>query len=104
MCYIARVSVTPGKSYVGWAYVRARNVTPPRRTTFEIRWNDAQGAWHAAGHQVSAKAVEAGEWARVTAVAKAPEGAASAVVLLVAYDIADDETVWFDDAFLAEIP
>jgi len=104
MCYIARVSVTPGNSYVGWAYVRARDVTPPRRTTFEIRWNDAQGAWHAAGHQVSAKAVEAGEWARVSAVAKAPEGAASAVVLLVAYDIADDETVWFDDVLLAEIP
>ena len=32
------------------------------------------------------------------------EAAASAVVLLVAYDIADDESVWFDDVFLAEIP
>ncbi len=104
MCYIARAPVAPGKSYVGWAYIRALDTTPPRRTTFEIRWNDAQGAWHSAGQQVSAEVQEAGQWARVTAAAKAPEGAASAVVLLVAYDIADDETVWFDDAFLAEVP
>ncbi|MEA3401454.1 MAG: DUF4838 domain-containing protein [Armatimonadota bacterium] len=104
MCYIARVPVTPGRHYVGWAHIKARDIDPPRRTTFEIRWNDAQGAWHAAGAQVRAEAQTAGRWTRVTAAAQAPEGAASAVVLLVAYGIADDETVWFDDAFLAEVP
>ncbi len=104
MCYIARAPVTPGKAYVGWAYIRALGAAPPRRTTFEIRWNDAQGAWHAAGAQVSSEVRTAGEWSRVTAAARAPDGAASAVVLLVAYGIADDETVWFDDAFLAEVP
>lgn len=104
MCYIAKAPVTPGKSYIGWAYLRTLDATLPRRTTFEIRWNDAKGAWHAAGQQVSAAVQKVGQWTRVTAAAKAPDGAASAVVLLVAYDIADDETVWFDDAFLAELP
>jgi len=103
MCYIAKAPVEPGKRYVGWAYIKAEDVTQPRRTTFEIRWNNAQGAWHAGGQQVSSEVQRAGEWLRVTAVATAPEGAASAVVLLVAYDIAEDETVWFDDAFLAEV-
>ena len=104
MCYIAKAPVTPGKSYIGWAYLRTFDATLPRRTTFEIRWNDARGAWHAGGQQVSTAVQHAGKWTRVTAAVKAPEGAASAVVLLVAYGIADDETVWFDDAFLAELP
>ncbi len=104
MCYIARAPVTPGRSYVGWAYIRALNAGPRRRTTFEIRWNDAQGAWHAAGAQVASEVWTLGEWSRVTAAAKAPDGAASAVVLVFAYDIGDDETAWFDDVFLAEVP
>ena len=104
MCYITRIPVTPGKSYVGWAHIRAPDVTPPRRTTFEIRWNNAGGAWHAAGHNVSAEATRAGEWTRLTAAATAPDGAASAIVLLVVYGIADDETAWFDDVFFTEAP
>ena len=83
MCYITRVPVTPGKQYVGWAYARVQNVETPRRTTFEIRWNDAKGAWHAAGQQASAEAVEVRKWTRLTAAATAPDGTASAVLLLV---------------------
>jgi hypothetical protein len=104
MCYITRVPVTPGKRYVGWADARVESATPPRRTTFEIRWNDANGAWHAAGRQASAEAVEVGDWTRLTAAAIAPEGAASAVLLLVVYGIADEETAWFDDVFFTEVP
>ncbi len=106
MSYIAKVPATPGKRYVGWAHIRADDVTLPRRTTFEIRWNSAKSggaAWTAGGHQVSAEVQKVGEWARVTAAVTAPEGAASAVVLLVTYNIADGETVWFDDVFLAEV-
>jgi len=104
MCYITRVPVTPGRQYVGWAYARADNVTAPRRTTFEIRWNDAQGRWHAPDRQATAPATEAGTWTRLIAAATAPDGAASAVLLLVVYDIADEETAWFDDVFFAEVP
>jgi hypothetical protein len=104
MCYITRVPVTPGRRYVGWAYARVGDAAPPRRTTFEIRWNDAKGAWHAAGQQASAEAVRSGEWTRLIAAATAPEGAASAVLLLVVYEIGDDETAWFDDVFFTEVP
>jgi hypothetical protein len=104
MCYITRVPVTPGKRYVGWAHARAGDVQPPRRTTFEIRWNDAEGRWHAADRQATAPATEADQWTRLIAAATAPEGAASAVLLLVVYEIADRETAWFDDVFFAEAP
>jgi len=104
VCYITRVPITPGKRHVGWAYIRAQNVTAPRRTTFEIRWNDAAGAWHAPAAQASSEVRVAGEWSRVIAAARAPEGAAAAVVLVVADGLADEETVWVDDVFLAEVP
>ena len=104
MCYITKVPVTPGRRYVGWAYARTDTVEPPRRTTFEIRWNDAEGRWHAGDRQATAVATEAGQWARLPAAATAPDGAAAAVLLLVVYDNAEDQTAWFDDVFLTEVP
>jgi len=104
MCYVTRVPVTPGKRYAGWAWGRAGNVTPPHRTTFEIRWNDAQGRWYATDRQVAVEVAKAGEWTRLTAGATAPESSASAILLLVGYGIKDNDTVWFDDVFYTQVP
>ena len=103
MCYIARAPVTPGKNYVGWAHIYVTGATPPRKTTLDLRWSDANGAWHAGGQNVSTEVRTVGEWSRVTVAAEAPEGAASAVVLIVVDKQREGETTWCDDIFLAEV-
>ncbi|HIE51641.1 MAG TPA: DUF4838 domain-containing protein [Armatimonadetes bacterium] len=103
-CYVTQVPVEPGERYYCSVYARRSR---PRESEVKllVQWKDAAGQWFSAPAQVSplpADAVE--EWEHLGVLFTVPEGAAFAVVTLVAYGLESDEAVWFDDAQLVHLP
>jgi hypothetical protein len=97
LCYITTVPVEAGRRYAASAWVMAEKATATRKTTLEIRWQDAKGAWFGGGLNTATAVRKPGQWERLVSAVKAPEGAANAVILLVADKIPEGERAWFDD-------
>ena len=97
LCYIATVPVETGTRYIGQAWARAQSVEAGRRTVFEVRWHDAQGQWFTGAPTYAVEVSQPHTWERLVIPFTAPEGAAQAVLLLIAYGLPEDGTVWFDD-------
>ena len=104
LCYIATVPVQPGKRYAvsGWGF--AEKVSPTRKTTLEVRWQDKDSRWSNSERNTSSAVRNAGGWERLVSAVTAPEGAARAVILLVVYDLPEGERAWFDDVSYVEVP
>lgn len=102
-CYITTTPVEAGKQYAAWAYGWAEKVTPGRKTSLEVRWQDKNGKWFNGGLNTVAAISQPGRWERVVSVVKAPEGAAKAVILLAVYEMPEGERAWFDDVCFVEV-
>jgi hypothetical protein len=100
LCYITTVPLQTGRRYVGQAWARADGVGSGRRTTLEVRWHDAQGRWFGGAPDEVAEVATPNTWERLVLPFTAPEGAAKAVILLIAYGLEEGRTVWFDDVSL----
>ena len=104
LCYITTVPVEPGQRYAAWAYAFAEKADPKRKTALEVRWQDKSGKWFNGGLNTLAAVRQGGRWERLVSVVTAPEGAARAVILLVAYEIPEGQKAWFDDVSLVAAP
>lgn len=98
MCYIATVPVETGRRYAAMVYAWAEQVSPQRKTTLEVRWQDAEGRWFTGATNTVIPVPQAGSWQRLVSAVTAPEGAARAVILLAVYELGENERAWFDDA------
>jgi hypothetical protein len=103
LCYITTIPLQTGRRYVGQAWARADGVGSGRRTTLEIRWQDAQGRWFSGAPDEVAEVATPNTWERLVLPFTAPEGAAKAVILLIAYGLEEGRTVWFDDVSLVAV-
>lgn len=103
LCYITTVPLETGRPYVAQAWARAESPGEGRRTTLEVRWHDAQGRWFNGAPTHAAEVSQPGTWERLVVPFTAPEGAARAVLLLVAYGLPEGETVWFDDVAVVPV-
>lgn len=102
MCYITTVPVKSGQRYAASCYAMAEKVSPQRKTTLEVRWQDPNGKWFTGGMNTMATLRQPGQWERLVSVVTAPEGAAKAVVLLAVYAMPEGEKAWFDEVRFVE--
>jgi hypothetical protein len=104
LCYLTRVPIQTGRRYVCQGWARADGVGPGRRTTVEVRWQDAEGRWFTGAPDEVAEVATPNTWERLVLPFTAPEGAAQAVILLIAYGLEEGREVWFDDISLVPAP
>lgn len=103
LCYITRIPITTGQTYLAEVWAMAPAVREGTAVTLEVRWNDAQGRWFTAAPDLRVETKSSGTWERLLVPFTAPAGAPQAVVLLVGYGIAADDVVRYDDAFAGAV-
>jgi hypothetical protein len=102
LCYIARLPLETGKTYLAEAWAMAPALREGMAVTLEVRWNDAQGRWFTGAPDLRVETRESDSWERLLLPFTAPKGAAQAVVLLVGYGIAAEDVIRYDDAYAGE--
>jgi hypothetical protein len=96
-CFLQTIPVRAGEEYLCSCYAKAL-VPDGGRVELLIQWHDAQGKWFTAPNAVARLPVgETDGWQRLQTYFRVPEGAAKAVVGLVAYDQGDRGYAYFDD-------
>jgi hypothetical protein len=103
LCYITRIPIAAGTTYLAEVWALAPSTPAGTRVTLEVRWNDAQGRWYTGAPDLCVEAKGTGAWERLLLPFVAPAGPTQAVVLLVGYGIATDAVVRYDDAYTGEV-
>jgi hypothetical protein len=100
-CYITTIpNVKSGQMYHVEAFIKnTAHVTRENKPTvkMETRWRDSNGRWTLRGVSFSDESSKLDEWVRLETIARIPEGAASAVILITAAPLENDEEVFVDD-------
>ncbi len=101
-CYIQTPRVKPGSVYLVLADYRG-HIGSTSKATVTMSWHDAKGGWlDGARRTTELPRADVPGW-RTTAVAgRAPEGAATAVIMLFADDQSDADHVAFDNVRMYE--
>jgi len=101
-CLIQRIEVEPGARYAVAAWCRVQGECNPSVT---MRWQTAEGKWHAEALDVSlGTARAAGDWNVIAGAGVVPEGTGKPVVLLsVNGQQSDQDIVWWDDVAVFEL-
>jgi hypothetical protein len=103
LCYITRIPVEAGQTYLAEVWAMAPAVRPETKVTIEVRWNDAQGRWYTGAPDLRIETKESGSWERLLLPFTAPANAPQAVILLVGYGIAAEDVVRYDDAYAGQV-
>jgi hypothetical protein len=103
LCYITRIPIEAGKTYLAEVWAMAPAHRAETRVTLEVRWNDTQGRWYTAAPDLRVEARDSGTWERLLLPFTAPAGAPQAVILLVGYGIAAEDTVRYDDGYAGPV-
>jgi hypothetical protein len=103
-CYLMDVKGQPGEVYLATVYTRGK-VTQPQRVGLTIKWRDPKGAWFdgASNLSVPLPAAELKDWTPLNLMFTMPQGAGSAVIMLVGEDMAPDDAAWFDDCSVKQL-
>ena len=98
-CLIQSVAVAPGERYAVQVWHRQAGQGFP---TVSIRWQTAEGKWHAQHRDRSLFALESdGEWRRQIGVVHVPGGTGRLVLLLNSSgQQTKDDVIWWDDALV----
>ncbi len=95
--------ITPGRDYLATAYVRTENVA----SVYESVWAMVFWHWNPDTRMPRGAYLDAierdGDWWRLSTRLRAPEGAASAEILL-GCALSPEAGVWWDDVSLQEVP
>ncbi|MEN6303665.1 MAG: hypothetical protein ABFD96_13125 [Armatimonadia bacterium] len=101
-CLIQTIKVNPGERYavVAWCKTQGRG-TP----SLSMRWQTAEGKWHAEASDVSLSTVKSdGDWKLMAGAGIVPEGAGKLVLLPSANgQQSEDDIVWWDDVLAFRI-
>ncbi len=101
MCYLTHIPARERARYIAWVYAYAEDLRS--RVTLEIRWRDKRGAWHRGDRNIAIELAVPGRWTRLVTTFVPPPGARAIVFMLIAYNLREGSTVWFDDAFVARV-
>jgi len=101
-CLIQSIAVASGERYAAAAWHRVEGAGVP---SVRIRWQKADGSWHAEHEDCFLTAHgAAGQWQRMVGLVRVPEGAGRLVLLLsVDGQRSDQDVVWWDDVVVFRI-
>ncbi len=95
-CLIQSIEVQPGECYGVLAW---RRIQGDGSTTIRVRWQTADGTWHAEQlDKMLGTSAPAGEWGQMAGMVTVPDGAGRLIVLLQASgQRSEQDVIWWDD-------
>jgi len=103
-CYLMDAKGQPGDVYLCTVYARGK-VSQPQRVGLTIKWRDPKGGWFdgASNLSVPLPQAELADWTPLSLMFTMPQGAGSAVIMLVGEDMQPEDAAWFDDCSVKQL-
>jgi hypothetical protein len=103
-CYLMDAKGQPGDIYLCTVYAQGK-VSDPERVSLTIKWRDPKGAWFdgAPNQGVPLPRAELKDWTPLSVMFTMPQGAGSAVIMLVGENMEPEDVVWFDDCSVKQL-